>query len=291
MPSNRNTHTKQQDQLVAEMVGGDVDETVTDADVKAAEDAAAAAEAAVELLERRIEDGTDLSTSPEEFEQARGESRFARLLAKGAERRAERAAKARRLRACDDLRREIESYVGEIGPECSRLLRQVEDATNAFVAKMDDRNLMVADWHKRAQALDVGRHHMPIMPPKVDGHLAVSGYSGSYNGRGVIAGLRRVDQADPIALLRRVMATVTSKTTGSTPVVDGMGHAGDPHETLAKLDGEFDQHPADTLFFRGENGGLFAFSPGNVPQAVLDTATPVSRKDIEKVSFKDDGGR
>jgi len=283
MPANQ--HTKAQNELVASLVGADVDETVTNADVAEALAAAEAAEAEVEMLERRIEDGTDLTTTPEEFGQKQNQSRLARLFAKGAEARAERAARARRLRACDDLRREIEAYVGEAGSECSKLLRAVENAANAFVSKMDDRNRLIRAWHERAQNLGVGSHDMPLMPPKSDGHLATAGEGqrGLISGLGVVAGLRRVQGADPLPVLRGVLSGVRSETINpDKSVLDSGTVVEKPYELLGDLDGEFTPLPPETEFYRGENGGLFAFDPDKIPDTVRKTCTRVSRKEAEQ---------
>jgi hypothetical protein len=40
--------------------------------------------------------------------------------------------------------------------------------------------------------------------------------------------------------------------------------------------------PPETEFYRGENGGLFAFDPDKVPDSVRKTCTKVSRREIEQ---------
>lgn len=275
--------TDPQTELIAAVIGENIPEDVTAEHVTAAEQEASEAEAAVELLERRVADGSDDTITAETIEQQRGKSRFARLRAAGIARKAERAEMARRLRACDDLRREVEGHVGGAGKEFAKLLADAEKAVAAFVSAVDERNRHVYDWHRRAQALDVKPHSSPLIPPKADAHLATTGHGGDHRSAGVVAGRRRVQMQDPIHFLRVVLSRVTSQTVDpNNAVVTGMsGLDGDPYELLANIDAEVPELPADVKFFRGPNGALLWFDQDRMPEEhILKTLTPVSRKEL-----------
>lgn len=122
---------------------------ITAADREAQEHAHKAAE-----LERRVADGDDDITA-EEIEKQHGLSRFAKLRAAGARRKAELAEQARTVRARKDLRAEIETTSLHSGEKLAGLLRVANDAVRAFATAADERDQQISGWIRRMQQLGV----------------------------------------------------------------------------------------------------------------------------------------
>jgi hypothetical protein len=169
--------------------------TATPDDVTQAEQEAAQATQAAATLERRLLDGDD-SVTAEEIGKARELSGFAKLRAEAVRRKAERTTRAARLRQCTDLAAEIQAYADTAGPRFAKLLRKVEQAIDTFTAAVDERNQLVAAWHRRAQDLGVAGHNTPLpVPPAEHGHVGIVGgaaMSGVTAGAALAAGRRRV---------------------------------------------------------------------------------------------------
>ena len=123
-------------------------------DVTAAEqDAEEHARKALEL-ERLVADGDD-SVTAEQIDQQHSLSRFARLRAAGARRKAELAEHARIVRARKDLRAEIETTSVHSAEHLAELLRAADNAVRAFIAAADERDAVISNWVRRVQALGV----------------------------------------------------------------------------------------------------------------------------------------
>lgn len=257
-------------------------EPVTEKDVQTAEQEAAEAEALIGALEQKVIDG-DESVTVEQIEQQRGLSRFAKLRAAAAQRKAERHRQAARLRACDELRREVEESAANAGKKLAKLLRDAEKATRVFVEAMDERNRQLYGWHQRATELEVPVHTSPLLPPKCHAHLGRTGNSGSASSLGLIAGNRHVSLVDPVAFVQRALSGVLSKTaTGDLKAVTQGGGYETVYEDLEKVDKVFCEPSDDMLFYRGGGGGLHVY--GHEPTDLIERGllTPVSRKQIRR---------
>ncbi len=122
---------------------------VTAADREAEEHARMATD-----LERRVAEGDDDVTA-EQIDRQHGLSRFAKLRAAGARRKAELAQQARVVQARKDLRAEIESTSLHSGEHLAGLFRAVDDAVRSFVAAADERDAVLSGWIKRLKELGV----------------------------------------------------------------------------------------------------------------------------------------
>jgi len=122
---------------------------VTAADRQAEEHARMAME-----LERRVADGDDDVTA-EQIDRQHGLSRFAKLRAAGARRKAELAEQARVVQARKDLRAEIDNTSLHSGEKIAGLLRAVDDAVRSLVAATDEQEAVIAGWIKRLKELGV----------------------------------------------------------------------------------------------------------------------------------------
>lgn len=122
---------------------------VTAADREAEEHARKAAE-----LERQVSEGnTDITA--EQIDRQHGLSRFAKLRAAGARRKAELAEQARTVQALKDLRAEIEATSLHSGEHLAGLFRAVDDVIRSFVAAADERDAVIGTWIKRLKELGV----------------------------------------------------------------------------------------------------------------------------------------
>ncbi len=122
---------------------------VTAAEQEAQEHARKATE-----LERRVAEGDDDVTA-EEIDRQHGLSRFAKLRAAGARRKAELAQLARGVQARKDLRAEIDSTSLHSGEHLAGLFRAVDDAVRNFVVAADEQDAVIGTWIRRLKELGV----------------------------------------------------------------------------------------------------------------------------------------
>lgn len=232
---------------------------VTPADVRQAEQDAKDAAALVDALEEQVIDGDDEITA-DEIEAQRKLSGFAKLRAQATARKAERAARAARLKKCDELRAEIEAYATDTGERYVALLQAAEDAVAAFTDAVRDRNTQLDQWRHRMVELQIPKHGNPLVPPAEHAHLGL-------NGKQVIAGRRRLDKVDPGAWLGRMLARVAS----AHHPVRGMdmdtgtafgqftvppANPGDHYAKLARVDAPVGDPPDNIRFFLTTGGGV-----------------------------------
>ncbi|XVV05829.1 hypothetical protein ACQPW3_10735 [Actinosynnema sp. CA-248983] len=202
-------------------------EPFTAADVETAEQEAAAAEAETGALEERVLAG-DESVTADAIEKQRGLSRFARLRAGAAARKAERAKQAARLKACDALRQEIEAHSPNTGPKLAKALRKAEAALAEVFRIEHERNQQVGAWRQRAVELGVPEHRTPFVPPAEHGHLGL-------HGRNLIAGGRRLESVVDVEPLVRQTLLRAKEAVHGLPY-DGVKATRDPAEYAATVD-------------------------------------------------------
>lgn len=222
-------------------------EVVTPADVRQAEREAAEAAALVDALEKRVVDGDDTVTA-DQIENARSLGRFAKLRAQATANKAERHRAAARLRACHELRAEIEGYKPGSGQQLAKLLSDAEAAITAFVTAAQERNETISVWRERMFDLKVS-HANPMVPPASQGGIGVAD-----NGL-VIAGRRRMEPLDinhwVVTMLARVNVPGRVRFDFSGFVyADGKG----AYERLAQVD-DAPEVADDLRFFRSPAGG------------------------------------
>ncbi|RAY13603.1 hypothetical protein DPM19_18160 [Actinomadura craniellae] len=243
------------EKVAALLAADEVTAPATPADVAQAEQEADEAAALVDALERRVVDG-DEDITPEEIANAEQLGRFARLRAKATQVRAERTARANRLRACDELRAEILAYADTSGPRFTGLLRDVEQAVNAFTTAVNERNAITRGWYQRMRELSVPDHLNPLpVPPAEHGQLGLVPGTGTFQeqGRALAAGRRRVPvRVDAGGFLTRLMDALKVE----RPRVR--------EEQLTRLYealGTLDRHAPDIdpgiRYFRGSGGSVF----------------------------------
>ncbi len=136
---------------------------VTAADREAEEHARKATE-----LERQVSEG-DTDITAEQIDRQHGLSRFAKLRAAGARRKAELAEQARIVQARKDLRAEIENTSLHSGEKIAGLLRAVDDAVRSLVAVTDEQEDVIAGWIKRLKELGGASHRLPVARPRGTG--------------------------------------------------------------------------------------------------------------------------
>lgn len=227
--------------------------TACPADVAQAEREATQAAEQVTTLEKRVVDG-DEDVTPDEIEKAKSLSGFAKLRAEAIRRKAERTARADRLRACDELRAEIEAYPGT-SDKLAKMLAAAEKAIGAFAVAVDERNQIVEGWRRRMQDLGVPAHLNPLVPPASQGHIGLSQQGA------VIAGRRRMEPVNfdqwIVAMLDRIRVTPT----GGQPRPlrldshPGVGTREALYERLAQLDAAPGDPDPNLRFFRNKASG------------------------------------
>lgn len=252
-------------------------EEVTDADVEAAEQEATNAEAEVTALEERVLAG-DESVTADAIEKQRGLSRWARLRAGAAARKAERAKHAARLKACDQLRQEIEAHSTEVGPRLAKALRRAEAALTEVFQIEHERNQQVGQWRRRASELGVPEHRSPFAPPAEHAHLGL-------NGRQIIAGRRRLDSI--VGVDSWVQMVVKRAQEGGRGILyDGVRGTSDPAEHAARVDAEQNTEPAadDEFWQNTQTGAVWQFGPGHGPENDPNMRK-ISRREAERASW------
>ncbi|GAA3737985.1 hypothetical protein HDA32_005364 [Spinactinospora alkalitolerans] len=151
-----------------------------------AEHEAAEAEHLVEALEERVRDGDD-SVTPEQVEQQRGLSHFARLRVEAARRKAEKAREKERRRQLDALRADIDARDDDV-TRIVELRAQAEQAVEAFAQACDDRNRWIRQTVRRMKELDVPNGQAGERDPSGLGWVA------SATGNGVFTSERGVKE-------------------------------------------------------------------------------------------------
>lgn len=195
-------------------------EPFTNEDVQAAEQEASSAEAEVTALEERVRAG-DESVTHEQIERQRGLSRFAKLRAEAAVRKAERSKQAERLKQLDALRQEIEADSAGVGEQFAKALRKAEAALTEVFRIERERNEKVGGWRQRAIALDVPEHNSPVAPTAESCGLGVQ-----RNGK-LIAGERRFERSiSADAWVQKVVER--AKEAGRGMPYEGVRGTGDP---------------------------------------------------------------
>ncbi len=189
---------------------------VTAADRQAEEHARMATE-----LERRVAEGDDDVTA-EQIDRQHGLSRFAKLRAAGARRKAEFAQQARTVQARKDLRAEIESTSLHSGEKLAGLLRAADNTVRAFTAAADERDQQISGWVRRLKELGVPHTGVPSADHQglgqggpgdvLAGNLAVSQVHGSRilgsllgaGEYGAITPREEIDLNDPVPGRKRI---------------------------------------------------------------------------------------
>lgn len=151
-----------------------VPEVVTDADVAAAEAAATEAQALVTELEEKVLNGDDTVT-PDEIVAQESLGRFARLRAESTRRKAVKSKEAARLRACEALYADIDTYASGEGKRFGPMFQAIYDAKAAFKTAVEERNAEVRTWRQRAEALEVAVDDGRPTPRASDGRVALGG--------------------------------------------------------------------------------------------------------------------
>lgn len=257
-------------------------EPYSEADANQAAQEAREAEDLITALEHRVVQGDDTVTA-EQIEGQRSLSRFAKLRAQAAKRKADRARAAARLKACDALRAEIEGYASGSGERFAELLRDVASATRAFLTAIDERNARVHDWGERMRDLGVPEHTNPTIPPATHAHLG-------YHGPEVIAGRRRLDTTLPTDWVSRLLTVeLHGRPPGTGATVAAPGSYMDPRADvcaeLALLDAPTPDPDPNLVFYRGPAGQVMAYDPDKAPDA-----DDVKRLALTKLSRKEAWG-
>ncbi|MGW1799156.1 hypothetical protein ACWCQN_25100 [Streptomyces sp. NPDC001984] len=254
-----------------------------DARVATAEQEAEEAVALVDALEEKVRDGDDTVT-PEELANRRELGSFAKLRAEATRRKAEKAKRAARLTVCEELRDEIEAYAAGSGQHFAELLRAAQDAVEAFVAAVDERNQHIDGWRQRMQDLHVPAHNNPVIPPKEHGQLGHGGQDGE-----IIGGRRRLQQTSAERWLTRMLNLVVHTHPGlhhiEAPTSGSGVERGQVYDDLAQLDAPAADAPTDVVFYRGPSGGVFTYDPDKEP-----SADEVKRLELTKISRKEAWG-
>ncbi|RFA10389.1 hypothetical protein B7R54_15130 [Subtercola boreus] len=233
-------------------------EDVTQADVDAAEAAANAATALVAELEGRVIEG-DETVTPDDITAQEGRSRFARLFVEGVRRRAEESKVARRLKALEGLREEIELYATGSGLEFATLLRAVKSAEEAFTSAVQNHNENVRGWYVKAERLGASVTDGRPMPPAEDGRLALGRKVGDLH-----VGRRWLSHVDEVQFLE------TSRTTSSPDAL---------FSEIEAIDSEVPESNA-SYFYRGSGGAVIAMDhPANADEIANGALVQISRKD------------
>lgn len=280
MATDQHQKAAEQDALVALVVGDNVDETASEDTVTAARAEAEAAEAAVEALEAAVVEG-DETITPDDIERERGKSRFARLREKAAALKADRARRAARLRALDDLRRDIEAHSGTIGRDLAKSLEKAEKALIEFYRLASERDAAVHEFGKRAILLDLPRHMAPFAPGKEHAHVGL-------NEHRLFAGERRIDRGGVQvggyvdAMVRRAAAAAK----GHNPSQDDLAL----YDHVVKVDALEDTGPGDdALFYTNSTGRVFVYDLDHEPNDVAIRAgglTKISRSEAKRISAR-----
>ncbi len=264
----------------------------TPADVAQAEREAVQAAELVDNLEERVRRG-DEDVTAEEIEQRRGLSRFAQLRAEATRRKAERTARAARLRQLDALRGEIEAYAPGDGEALAKLLAKAEAAIQAFIEAMVERNEQLSVWRQRMHDLRVPEHNNPLIPPADQGYVGV-------NGGRVIAGRRRMDPLDPNSWVSQMLARITWGQTGTKHrqrlQVEGAAYVDDLYERLSRVDAPKDANTSHLRFFRNASGAVMAIDAHLVDAPAKGGGenhyqAQVAKGDLVEISRKEAWGR
>jgi len=168
-----------------------------------------------------VAEGDDDVTA-EEIDRQHGLSRFAKLRAAGARRKAELAEQARIVQARKDLRVEIEKATVRSGAALAGLLRAADDAVRAFAAAADERDAAISGWVRRLKELGVPHTGYPSADHEglgqggpgdvLAGDLAVSRVHGSRvlgsllgaGEYGAITPREEIDLNDPVPGRKRI---------------------------------------------------------------------------------------
>ncbi|GGK59944.1 hypothetical protein Ppa06_26330 [Planomonospora parontospora subsp. parontospora] len=248
---------------IQELIEADDVGQVNEQDVQQAEQEAAEAEQLVDALEKRVIDG-DEDITVEQITSQRELGRFARLRAQATARKAERARRAARLKALDELRAEIEAYATDGGAHLAKLAKEAEDANAAFLAAVAERNTRLQTWRKLMLGHEVPRHASPITPPAEHAHL------GHTDAGQIIAGQRRMNRVDADewfghmirAALHRAGTAVKLHLGGRTVTVDPASRdqvaalAG--YARLAQVDAPAGEADPNLRFFLTSGGSVLA---------------------------------
>lgn len=227
-------------------------EHVSPEQVAQAEREAREAAALVEALERRVVDG-DESVTADEIDQAEKVGRFARLRAKHTAAKAAKAKHAAWLRACGDIRAEMEAYAPGLGDRVTERLQAAEQALNDVVAIANAHNAKVADWRRRMVDLGDLEHTNPLVPPAGQAHIG-------YQGRKVIVRRRRLEAVNPKRWVQHLVHSIQFATDPARS--DRLQFADfrpsqltNLYDTIRQLDALEPDPDPNLRFFRSKTGG------------------------------------
>lgn len=127
----------------------------------------------VEELEEQVRNG-DTTITPDQIEQQRGLSRFARLRAEAARRKAERDQAKQRRNDINAVVADIDAHTDDTA-RLVELRHQAEAAVEAFVTACEERNQWVRSTAGRLRTLDVPAQNQGEPDPSGVGWTAGSG--------------------------------------------------------------------------------------------------------------------
>lgn len=223
-----------------------------------AEAAAFEAEQLVAAIEDRIMRG-DETVTHEELTKQISVAQFARKLIEGAKTRVAQSQAAKRLDAANKLHDEINAHALGIGGKLAEQARTYYESRHAFLEAAAAHNAAVSAFTMRAQALDVPRSIGRPVGFARDGRLQLP-----QNGDGIHAGRRRLSAINGAQYLEQI------DTRGD---IDGVV------ASLSLIDAELPEPEEGAVHFRGSGGGVFTYSPDNVP-----TAEEIKRNGLVKVT-------
>lgn len=225
-------------------------EPIDPAAVATAEREAREAVALVDALEKRVVDG-DESVQPDEIEQARSLGRFAKLRAAATAQKAAKAKHAAWLRACGEIRAEIEAYAPGVGTKMAAKLQAAEQAIAEVIAAAHDHNTRVRAWRQRMVDLGNLEHTNPLVPPATQAHIG-------YQGNKVIVRRRRIDRVDPMDWVTKMVRRIRLEPPGGSDKRLKVAHSGgNPdrlYDDIRRLDAMEPDPDPNLRFFRSRSG-------------------------------------
>lgn len=244
---------------------------VTQADVRKAEQEAAADAEKVETLKQRLMSGQDVK--PDELAQARQLSEWSALRVEAVRQQAEQTAR----RKLADKRANLYERMTSYDPEdvISPKMRALVDLVAEIIADGDGHNHQHGEWLNEMRDLGIPQHNSPIMPSAEYARL------GHIHGD-LIAGKRVMRRVDVGWLLARAleMARASSKTpyialdlrSGKVDLTHPEPGT-DPYERISALV-EDRPEPTARYHYRGSGG------------ATIATDEPYSAEDIKRLNLR-----
>lgn len=247
---------------------------VTQADVRKAEQDAAADAAKVETLKQRVIDGQDVS--PDELAQAKQLSEWSELRVEAVRQQAEHTARQKLADKRANLYERMTSYDPQdaISPK----MRALVDLVAEVIADGDGHNRQLGEWLNEMRNLGIPQHNSPIIPSAEYARL------GHIHGD-LIAGKRVMRRVDVGWLLARAleMARASSKTPYIALDLRGgkvdLAHPEPGTDLYERISALVEDRPEPTAshFYVGSGGAVITtdheYSPADIKRLSLRTIT------------------